>query len=124
MGCVLDCAEAYGSVCDALACCKRRCAGSEDDSRVLEQRDFGACVVWLSCLRVGRFTVHDNRLQLAQKPEDKFRHINMENRAFQQRVAAKRGGLKFLTAAGFVKDDDGRGLVSGVCGVGPCVSAC
>lgn len=48
-----------------------------------------------------------------QKPDPKFRHINMANAAFQARVAEKRGGVKFLIAAGFSEDEDGSGLVSG-----------
>lgn len=45
------------------------------------------------------------------KPDPKFRRVNMENKAFQQRVAAIRGGKKFMLAAGFEENTDENALV-------------
>jgi len=48
---------------------------------------------------------------VTQKPDPKYRHINLGNAAFQSRVASKRGGLKFLLAAGFENDEADNALV-------------
>mmetsp|Transcript_38381 Transcript_38381/g.96141 ORF Transcript_38381/g.96141 Transcript_38381/m.96141 type:complete len:396 (-) Transcript_38381:408-1595(-) len=43
---------------------------------------------------------------IAKNPtEEKFRAINLENAAFQRRVASKKGGLALMTALGFVEEE-------------------
>lgn len=41
-----------------------------------------------------------------QKDDPKFRTIKTDNSAYQTRVAAIRGGKKFLLSAGFVENED------------------
>jgi len=41
---------------------------------------------------------------------EKFRKVNLENKAIQERVAKVNGGIQILCAAGFVKSEDGTAL--------------
>ena len=41
---------------------------------------------------------------------EKFRKVNLENKAIQERVAKVNGGIQILCGAGFVKSDDGTAL--------------
>jgi hypothetical protein len=47
-------------------------------------------------------TIHFNYVQ---KPDEKFRSINLANEKVKLLVTSLVGGLRFLRAAGFVKDD-------------------
>lgn len=38
--------------------------------------------------------------------EEKFRKINKENKAFQNRICSAFGGLEFLTVLGYVEEDN------------------
>ena len=49
---------------------------------------------------------------ILKKPDEaKFRRINLANAAFTKRVGAVPGGITFLTAVGYVKDDGENALV-------------
>ena len=51
---------------------------------------------------------------ILKKPDEaKFRRINLANAAFTKRVGAVPGGITFLTAVGYVKDDGENALVRG-----------
>ena len=43
---------------------------------------------------------------LGKPDEDKFRTINLTNAAFKKRVGALVGGISFLLALGYVKDEE------------------
>ena len=51
---------------------------------------------------------------ILKKPDEaKFRRINLANAAFKKRVGAVPGGITFLKAVGYVKDDGENALVLG-----------
>ena len=51
---------------------------------------------------------------ILKKPDEaKFRRINLANAAFTKRVGAVPGGITFLKAVGYVKDDGENALVLG-----------
>jgi hypothetical protein len=51
---------------------------------------------------------------ILKKPDEaKFRRINLANAAFKKRVGAVLGGITFLKAVGYVKDDGENALVLG-----------
>jgi len=65
-----------------------------------EFRNPGVAKTCLNTLKIYLSNIQQN------PSEDKFKNIRKQNKAFQERVAKVTGGVKFLTAVGFVEEEE------------------
>jgi len=77
------------------------------DEAILKLKQFRAGGDGLRALKTCKIYVQN----ALAKDEDKYHHINMDNKAFKARISSLLGGIGLLQAAGFVKHPDARELV-------------